>query len=211
MSANPAAIVAAFGASGSGKTLRIKAGLAAAKPSRLLVWDPQGEYQAHGRTYTDRARLLANVRSAESFRAVYQPGDRLDLYAERFEWFCRLAYALGNLRLVVDELADVTTPSKAPAAWSVVTRKGRHRGLVVVVASQRPAGVDKDLFSQCTHVSCGRLNFARDLAVMGEVLDVDPARLKALPDLAYIERDMRTGATREGAVKPPRRASPTRT
>lgn len=199
-SVNTARVVAAIGTTGSGKSLWLKQGLAAKMPARLLVWDPQGEYSAFGRTYVDRAALLADVRAAKSFAAIYQPGDRISLYAKRFAWFCRLAYALGRLSFVVEELADVTTPSRAPDAWSVITRKGRHKALSVYATTQRPASVDKDFFGQCTLVHCGRLTYAGDLATMSGVLGVSRDQIAGLGDLAYIERDIRTGERREGVL-----------
>ena len=201
MSANAASIVAAIGASGSGKSAWIKQQLAERPPSRLLVWDPQGEYGKFGRVFTDRVKLIGYVRAAPEFAAVYQPGDRLSEYAARFDWLCRLAYALGDLVLVVEELADVTTASWAPDSWSVVTRKGRHKALRIVAASQRPAKVDKDFFGNCTLIHCGRLNFRPDLVTMAGVLGVEVERLGALPELAYVERNMASGATREGTLK----------
>lgn len=200
MSANEASITAAIGASGSGKSAWIKEGLRRAAPTRLLVWDPQGEYSTFGRAYTDRVRLLDAVVKAPAFAAVYQPGDRQSLYAERFDWFCRLAYALGDLALVVEELADVTQPSRAPDGWSVVTRKGRHKALRVVAASQRPASVDKDFFGNCTLIHCGRLNYEADLRTMANVLRVEAPELAGLEPLAWVERNMLTGELRRGAL-----------
>lgn len=205
MSANAASIVAVIGASGSGKSLWIKRQLKRANDARLLIWDPQGEYAAFGRVFTDRAALVDAIRAGcGRFRAVYQPGDRATLYPARFDWFCRLAYAIGNLTLIVEELADVTTPQRAPDAWSVITRKGRHKGLRIVAASQRPAGVDKDFFGNCTLIHCGRLVFDNDVRTMARVLSRPDADLVALAPLAFIERDMTTGETRTGALKPPK-------
>jgi len=205
MSANDASIVAVIGASGSGKSLWIKQQLKRHRPGRLLIWDPQAEYQAHGRTFTDRAAMAeAITKGRGAFRCIYSPGDRATLYPARFDWFCRLAYALGNLTLIVEELADVTTPQRAPDAWSVITRKGRHKGLRIVAASQRPAGVDKDFFGNCTLIHCGRLVFDNDVRTMERVLARPDADLMKLSPLAYIERNMATGECRTGTVKPPK-------
>lgn len=200
MSRQIASIVAAIGASGSGKSAWIKQGLATARPARLLVWDPQGEYAEFGTVYADRVKLLDAVAKAPGFKVIYQPGDRASEYPARFDWFCRLAYALGDLALVVEELADVTEPSRAPDGWSVVTRKGRHKKLRVLAASQRPASVDKDFFGNCTLIHCGRLNYEADLRTMANVLRVKPEELAALPGLSYIERNMQTGESRTGRL-----------
>ncbi len=198
--ANRASIVAAIGATGSGKSAWIKQGIARAKPKRLLIWDPQGEYGEFGDVYSDRAALLDHVAHAKAFRVVYRPGDKLSTYKPRFAWFCKLAYALGNATVILEELADVTEPSWAPDDWSVITRKGRHKGLRVIAASQRPASVDKDFFGNCTLIHCGRLNYGGDVKCMARVLGVPDAELLALPELAYIERDMQSGELRRDAL-----------
>lgn len=200
MSSNTASIIAAIGATGSGKSAWIKAELQKKRPQRLLVWDPQGEYHAHGTIFTDRVRLVDAVQRTPSFAYVYRPGDAASRYAERFDWLCRLAYALGDLVLVIEELADVTTPSRAPDGWSIVTRKGRHKALRVVASSQRPASVDKDFFGNCTMIHCGRLNYEADLRVMANVLRVPVEQLAGLAPLAYVERNMLTGQTRTGKL-----------
>jgi hypothetical protein len=205
MSTNVASIAAAIGASGSGKSLWVKQQLAKAKPRRLIVWDPQGEYGDHGEVFTDRSRLLEAVAAAGArgeLRAVYRPGDELSRYADRFGWLCQLVYAWGACSFVVEELADVTRPSWAPDHWSVITRKGRHRALRVVAASQRPASVDKDFFGNCTLIHCGRLNYAADVKVMADVLGVPQGDLIGLAPLDWIERDMQTGKTRRGKLAP---------
>lgn len=202
-SKNVASIVAAIGASGSGKSAWIKEQLGKGKPKRLLIWDPQCEYSEFGTVYKDGGKLLDAVTAGARFQAVYQPGDRLSLYADRFAWFCKLAYALGDLVLVVEELADVTKPSWAPDSWSVVTRKGRHKALRVIAASQRPASVDKDFFGNCTMIHCGRLNYAQDVKTMAGVLGVPEDCITALLPLQFVERNMATGALREATLKLP--------
>lgn len=202
MSRNTAFIAAVIGASGSGKSAWIKQQLRQGRPARLLVWDPQAEYADFGQVYFDRAALLSDLLAAKKgFRAVYQPGDRPSLYADRFGWLCKLSYGWGECALVVEELADVTRPSWAPDGWSIVCRKGRHRGLRVFGASQRPASVDKDFFGNATLVHCGRLNYEADLRTMGNVLCIAAAELQTLKPMEWIERDMATGATRKGLMR----------
>lgn len=199
MSSNQASIVAAIGASGSGKSAWIKRQLAEKRPERLIVWDPQDEYGAFGQVYSDRVKLIAALR-APTFSVIYRPGDRQSEYEARFDWLCRVVYALGELVYVVEELADVTSASRAPDAWSAITRKGRHRALRVVAASQRPARVDKDFFGNCTLIHCGRLTYRADVVTMADVLNVEQAEIAQLAPLSYIERSMATGELRRGAL-----------
>lgn len=205
MSANAASIVAAIGATGSGKSLWVKQGIQSNKPARLLIWDPQGEYAEFGQVFTNGQRLFDHVARAKKFAAVYQPGDLLSLYEARFDWFCKLAYALGDLLMVVEELADVTEPSHAPDSWSVITRKGRHKKLRVVAMSQRPASVDKDFFSNCTMIHCGRVLYSEDVKTMARVLGngVSQTEIQAMAQLEFIEKNMLTGELRRGKLEKP--------
>ena len=126
---NAPSCCAAIGASGSGKSLWIKGRLDAAKPDRLLVWDPQGEYATYGRTFDNRSKLLAQVRESKSFAIVYQPGDVLATYADRFDWFCRLAYALGETGAAIG--AATATTVMGFAAF-IIADSGGLRGIGVL-------------------------------------------------------------------------------
>ncbi len=207
MSSNQAAIVAAIGASGSGKSLWIKTQLRRnRKLRRLIIWDPQSEYAEFGMVCASRTALadvLIAAGARGEARVVYQPKGGLSAYVPQFDWLCQTAYAWGNCTLVADELGDVTKPGWAPDGWSMVIRKGRHAGLTVIGAAQRPAIIDKTFFGLATLVHCGRLNYAADLKVMSDVLDVSSSSIVELLPLEYIERDMQTGKTRPGRVDVP--------
>lgn len=200
---NQASIVAAIGATGSGKSAWVKQQLKKAKPGRILIWDPQEEYGEFGQVFTSRAELAAAVRAAGragKLAAVYRPGNVVSEYEAQFDWFCQLAYAWERCCILVEELADVTKPQKAPEGWSVLTRKGRHKGLRIIAASQRPAQVDKDFFGQATMIHCGRLNYAADVKCMADVLGVGAADISGMKPLDWVERDMGSGETRRGRL-----------
>jgi hypothetical protein len=201
---NQAQIFAFMGASGSGKSSAIKQAIARSKPARLLIWDLQGEYahagEAVGKLEVLRAKL-ATGGARGRFALVFTPASSPDTIRRQFDLFCQLAYCAGNLTLIAEELFDVTLPSWAPAGWSMVTRKGRHRGLKVYGVSQRPAAIDKHFFGNASVIRCGRLNFEADVRTMANVLGVAAEEIRALLALAWIERDMRSGQSRRGTVK----------
>jgi len=161
------------------------------------------EYGECGTVFTDRAKLADFIGARSTFTAVYRPGDQLDRYEARFDWFCRVAWALGELTLVVDELADVTGPNRAPSIWKTITRKGKHERLACFAASQRPAEVDKTFLGNCTFIHCGRLNDEAAVLTMKKVLGVTSEEIVGLRDLEFIERNMVTGAVRRGTLKFP--------
>lgn len=200
MSRNKAQIIAVMGASGSGKSLYVKRAIIASMPHRLLIWDPLNEYGTHGEKCTSLAEMVQACK-APRFQKVFCPSGDPAQAKKQFDLFCQIGYAAGNLTMVCEELAFVTSPSWAPAGWSMATLKGRHKGLKIYGLSQRPAAVDKNFFGNATLIRTGRLNFAADVKVLANVLQVPADKVQALKPLEFIERDMGTGATRTGKQK----------
>lgn len=196
-----------IGARETGKTPWIKQCLARARPARLLVWDPMGEYGQCGTVFTDRVKLADFLASRAEFAAVYQPGDDIEAYPALFDWLCRLAWTLGNLHgdltLVVDELADVTAPQRAPRSWKQISRKGKHRGIAAIAATQRPGEIDCTFLGNCTFVHCSRLNDEAAVTTMKRILGVTYEDVVRLKGLDFIERNMASGAVRFDTLKFP--------
>lgn len=192
------------GATGSGKTLYAAALARAAR--RLLVWDVEGQWPALAgcRLARDAAELLALARDRRVTRIAYRGTPT----AADFEWFCRVAWAWALAApglVIVEELADVTSPGKAPPAWGLLVRRGRKYGLDLVAITQRPAESDKTILGNAAAVVCLRMSRALDRAYMARELDVAESRVAALAPLHYLRRDLLTGTLTAGRVTPPRR------
>jgi hypothetical protein len=189
------------GSRGSGKsgwTIQQTAGA-----DRLLVWDSVGEWSRAG--LVQPAASLTQLHAVLDFAdpGPFRIGYTGPITDEHFEVFCRLAMpwmkaAPGTL--VVEELADVTSPGKAPAGWGELIRKGRHYGGSIYGLTQRPAESDKTLAGNADIIHTGRLSFPRDRKTMAEYLDVPVSKITALPSLHWIERDMRTRQLRTGVL-----------
>jgi len=209
---NRANILAYIGASGAGKSTSLKAALRAARHTRVLIFDPQHEYDMFGTAYHSLPAVLAALQAAGRgpFSIVFRPSADLKVAAQQFDVLCRMAHAAGHCALVAEELAFVTSPSKAPPGWSLCNLRGRIKGLTIYGTTQRPARVDKDFFGNATRIRCGRLNYARDQKVMADVLGVTLELVAMLKPLEYIEKDMATGKLSIGevgfgAIQPPAR------
>ncbi len=168
-------IVGVFGGSGTGKTWRMRA--ITKRDKRLIIWDVMGEYDVRMQVVDTMPELLEVVRSG-SFRVSYRPS--FDELASEFSRFCRVAYAVGRLRAVVEELNQVTKPSYAPPDWLNLCSRGRHRGVRIAGASQRPAQVDKGFIGNMTEVYAGRLPYKNDWKSLEPLLGVDAAKLATL-------------------------------
>lgn len=197
------------GATGSGKGVSIREYLKAIKPARLLIWDPLNEYGEFGRHF-GALSAVATAAQAKTFRIAYAPGPDVRTYEDKFSMFCRIAFAAGNLVMFTEELADVTKPSHAPQAWRQCTKKGRHAGLQIIAATQRPADIDKHFLGGCTYIRCFTQRFPADVAAMAGAMKLPRATIEALETvetdsgatvLNWIEKDFRTGKTTPGSKR----------
>jgi hypothetical protein len=192
------------GSAGSGKTSWTVQQVAGAH--RLLVWDSAGEWGLKLRLHPVRSLdelhrcIAADIHKPGATRIAYL-GSVTRLH---FETFCRLAWVwlrtAPDSVLVVEELADVTSPGKAPAAWGEIVRKHRHTRGHVYALTQRPAESDKTIVGNASVIHAGRMNMATDRDYIAKVLDVPLVQVTALGDLDYIERNMRTRVLTRGRV-----------
>lgn len=194
------------GFTGSGKSAWVMQQLR--REPRLLVWDTMGDWaRDEGCTpHTSLADLSEHfVKPQIGGRSHAQRGAYSGpITAEHFEVFCRLAWVFlrsGRDRvLVVEELADVTTPGRAPPAWGEICRKARHTGGEVYAITQRPAESDKTILGNAALVHAGFMGYPNDRKYMARVLDVPLADIERLQPLDWIERDMRARTLRRGRL-----------
>lgn len=198
---NKPSLRAYIGATGSGKGVSIREHLKREKAARLVIWDPLREYGEFGRYVTSIADLCKALAS-QKFGVCYFPGGDPDTYADKFELFCRAVFSAGNCTVHVEELASVTRPNYAPPGWRRITKQGRHRGLRVIAATQRPVDCDKDFLSGVTYIRVFYLRWARDKKLMAECMDEPLEEISSLTTvekedgsthITYLERDFRAG------------------
>lgn len=94
-----------------------------------------------------------------------------------FDLWSRAAFAWCNCVAVAEEIADVTTPAKAPDGWGTLLRRGRKRGIKVICVTQRPAEADKTAISQAAVIHTGYLGRDADIAYVAREMKVEPPRL----------------------------------
>lgn len=200
---NSADIIAVIGASGSGKGVYIKNYWLKKSDKRLMVWDYMREYAPFVTQCTAELGPVIAAVKGPKFQVAFLPSYEDKARAKQFDIFCKAAVHAGNVAVIVEELSFVTSPSFAPAGWKMVSSVGRHKGLRVIGASQRPAQVDKAFWSNCTEIHCGRLTYLNDQKVMADVLGVEIEEIKALLKLQYIHKNMETKEITRGFVKHP--------
>ena len=192
---NKPQIEAFIGASGSGKGVSINARLTELQPARLVIWDPRNEYGKQARPVTSLAILVRDLKAAGKagpIRVRYVPGAAVSI-ADAFAIVCKAVFASGNLVFVAEELSDVTTASHAPPAWRRICTQGRHAGLHVMGAAQRPTLIDKTFLANCTRVRVFQLGYDNDMQTMAKEVRAPLDVLAAL-----VTRDTPGGADIRG-------------
>lgn len=175
------------GASRSGKTAWTARQVRGAK--RAMAWDPEAQWcELPGwRKVSTRADLMKWAQSAGSYRVAFVPG--VDLRAD-FDFWCDAVMFAGRFRgplvAVAEELADVTTPSKAPGAWGILLRRGLKRGITIYAISQRWAEADKTAIGNASRYVCFAMR-GDDVAYMARKTRIPEADLSRLQALEWIE------------------------
>lgn len=200
-----ACVIAAFGASGTGKSHFIKQCLVKL-PAPVMIFDPKHEYE--GGVYTDERAALRDAGMVP--RVVFRPAFQSDLRIRQFNRFCAAALAVarnrGRITFLVDELHLVTSPGQAPEYWCEILQTGRSLGFNVLCASIRPAAIDKEVWNIATYLYCGRLNNEDDCRRVAnslghEVKWTDLVNLRSgETGIQWIERDLGSGAVKRGNV-----------
>jgi len=169
---------------------------------RLLVWDSVGEW-------SDRFNCR-RVESVFELAQLCKPGAPdvrigfcVPVTTENFAAFCRLAWVWLRVKpgdLVVEELADVTSPGKAPVYWGEIIRKGLRYGPRVYALTQRPSESDKTVMGNASVLHVHQMAREDDCKYMAKELRVDPKIVDALLPYHWIERDRRTKTLTNGRL-----------
>ena len=161
---------------------------------RLVCWDPNDEYT---RERCQRVTTLEALR-----RAMLAAGSGparfafVPLIVSRlvFEDFCRLARAWAEpgvhgrapLTVLVEELADVVPPGRAPTWWGVLLRAGRHRGIKVRAVGHSPREVDKTVIRMATAVRVHTLGSLAERLYLEEQLELERGSLGELQPFHFV-------------------------
>ncbi len=198
-----ALMVGIFGARGTGKNVYAVQLLKRLKPSRLVIWDHKHDpsMSNFGNTFTDLKEAILAMK-AERFHVRYMPDHSREVQ-KQFDYFCRAAFAAGNLTLMIDELPEVTKANRAPAAWRQCVNVGRlyrgpdgkERTLTIMGLGQRPSECDKSFMNNLDILHTGRIASVNDAKTLADLLALDYRKVMALPDLHWLER-------RQGQAEP---------
>jgi hypothetical protein len=132
------------------------------------------------------------------FRVVYHPtpgkleasGKETNARRWELEQVCRMALALGEMVLCLDEVWWFTEPGWMPDELAEVVLMGRTAGVTLIYTAQRPQIVASDLRACTTHYNVFRIQSPLDLQAIKGWLPEEPfPEIPNLPDRSYIWRD----------------------
>lgn len=190
------------GASRSGKTAWTRK--ATAKVRRVFAWDPEAQWcELPGWTKaTTRAQLLAATQRPGPQKVAYVAGGKL---AEEFDYWAGCVMYAGRyvapLDAIAEELADVTTPSKAPGNWGILLRRGLKRGISLWCISQRWSEADKTAVGNASDFVVFRQSSGDDVAYLARKTRIPLEQINGLAPLEFVHMDALTGQIKAGKLR----------
>ncbi len=185
-----------FGQSGSGKTTLAKSMIKPKDVKRLIVFDPEDEYDDCGLTDTAGLNdLIAKIRASKGgFRLRYVPpgvpAHRVDALNKLSAIAIRLQSVASPapLLVLVDELhlAYGLHETKCPH-FAELNTGGRKKNIAIVGISQRIANVGMDFRTQLTDSAVFSLTDANDVKA-GAQLGYKPEMIESLSQFQYLTK-----------------------
>ena len=202
MQTNDGRLIVVGGASRSGKTAYVKKAVRGS--SRLCAWDAEDQWaQLPGwKRVTTKAGLLDAITKPGAFKVAYVPGG--DLQRQFDFWAGCVQYAgryVEGLTCIAEELADVTSPAKAPGNWGILLRRGLKRGITIYAISQRWAEADKTALGNASEFVLFAQSSADDVRYLAKKTRIEQAELDALVPLQYVRYEVATRAVSRGKLK----------
>lgn len=200
MKADDGRLIVVGGKSRQGKTVFTSREV---KPfKRSIAWDPEDQWSAlpGWRRITRQQDLLAAIDKPGNAKLAYVPGG--DLKAQ-FDFWAGCAFYWGRYHgacaAIAEEVADVTTPSKAPGNWGILLRRGLKRGITIYAISQRWAEADKTALGNASEFVVFAM-LPMDQEYMGKRTGLPVEALATLKPLEYIRLDVATGYKKHAKI-----------
>lgn len=176
----------------SGKTFQLKKRISKAR--RALVWSVKEPIDHYAEVWPDSVmvRGLDDLKKrildigGGNAHLIYLPARMSDFGA-----WAKLAHAWGIIApcaVIAEELADVTTPGKAPDGWGNLIRQGAGWGIDIYAVTQRPSESDKTIIGNMSFIHAHQIMRAEDRAYVAREMDLPQDTIAALNGYHWIER-----------------------
>jgi DNA helicase HerA-like ATPase len=187
-----ASLVCLCGVRGMGKSTWLREYLRDVR--RLVLWDPmrEGNFGGGSITVAELARRVPALHSGVIRYSVYPT--RFAAMDEEFDTFCECAWRIGAVCVAVEEISLVASPNAVPENFGRCVAQGRHRGLSLVVVSQRFAQVPRLATANASRIIAYRQSEPRDVRDLCERVGELGEQVKDLPKHAYLDWTPDAGA-----------------
>lgn len=185
------------GNSGTGKSSTIKEHVKKAR--RVIVFDPDDEYgdiTGFKRVYNVSeliALLMAHQHKSLKVAFVAEG-------VKAFELWCSCVFNWGECLAVAEEIADVTTPSKAPQQWGRLIRRGRKYNIQIMAVTQRPAEADKTILANAAVIRVCALGREGDRVAISREIQIDLKTLSKMVPLDWVQFHRKDLSLRAGRL-----------
>lgn len=182
-------LIVISGASRCGKTALTKQ--LVASHGRLIVWDIEDQFGDLCDAVAYKIKdLYALIKEGKQKKIRFVAAKNI---REEFEnWAnCVMLAALehGNIAAIAEELADVTSVSKAGQNWGMLCRRGLKRGVTIYAISQRWQEADKTALGNASAMMVFRQSSGSDDQYIAKASGCAVADVAALRPLEYLYCD----------------------
>lgn len=144
------------GASRTGKSAKAVELLKQINSKTVFVWDIEAQWcELPGFKRVNTLKQLKKIALSGKPGKYAFVSDGVDIKGD-FDNFCACVFCyaqdFGECLCVAEELADVTTVSKAPQWWGMLNRRGLKRSLSIIAISQRWQEADKTALGNATEI-----------------------------------------------------------
>lgn len=179
-------LIVISGASRCGKTALTKQ--LAAPLDRLLVWDIEDQFGdlCDAAVYKIKD-LYSLIKEGKQKKIRFVPTK--DIRGEFEHWAaCAMLAGLeyGKCAVIAEELADVTSVSKAGQNWGMLCRRGLKRGVTIYAISQRWQEADKTALGNASAMMVFRQSSGSDDAYIAKASGAAIGDVAALKPLEYL-------------------------
>lgn len=189
------------GASRSGKTAYARKVAGAVSPAFCFdieaQWCTLPGWARHDTTASFARAVLAGC----GRHALVPSGDIKGCFDKFCKAVFRYADVSGRCVVIAEELADVTSPGKAPPAWGMLVRRGLKRGVTLYAISQRWAEADKTALGNASEFVIFRQSSADDVRYLAKKTRVPGAEIDCLKPLEYVVYDAAKQTYRRGKLR----------
>ena len=168
----------------------------------ILVWDVDGEYTKNEWpegglvTVNDLNSLytLISEKGNKPLRIAFQPAS-----LEVFDDFCEMAIAwgtdiqaagVGELAVVVEETADISSPGKATGNFRILIGRGMKRGITLFCVTQRPSESEKTSLGNAKYIVTYYMTRDNDKNYMAKEIGCKPEDIDELAPYYYLKKDV---------------------